>query len=52
MIGMDCEVIESVVFKDNEKIGHYCRLALYDITGPQANYLAKASGLSLWKHPS
>ena len=26
-------------FKDGAKIGNFCRLALSDITGPQANYL-------------
>ena len=27
------------VFKDNDKISNYCRLAIYIITGPQAKYL-------------
>ena len=32
-----CET--TLYFKDNVKISNYCRLALYNITEPQANYL-------------
>ena len=31
--------VTAMFFKDNEKTSSYCRLALYNITGPQANYL-------------
>ena len=31
--------VTALFFKDDDKIDIYCRLALSDITGPQANYL-------------
>ena len=31
--------VTALFFKDNDKIVSYCRLALSNITGPQANYL-------------
>ena len=31
--------VTALFFKDNDKIDSYCRLALSNITGPQANYL-------------
>ena len=30
--------VPALLFKDNDKISNCCRLALYNITGPQANY--------------
>ena len=31
--------VTALFFKDNDKIDSYCRLALHNITGPQAHYL-------------
>ena len=31
--------VTAMFFKDNDKISNHCRLALYNITGPQAHYL-------------
>ena len=33
--------VTAMFYKDSEKISSYCRLALYSITGPQANYLCQ-----------
>ena len=31
--------VTAMFFKDNDKICTYCKVSIYDITGPQANYL-------------
>ena len=31
--------VTAMFFKDNDKISTYCRVAMHNITGPQANYL-------------
>ena len=31
--------VTTMFFKDNDKISTYCRVAIHNINGPQANYL-------------